>query len=163
MIVKIYKKLENIWFKINQKIRFLLVGGFNTAISFLIYYAFLYFTSGKEQLSLLLMNLVNINISIATMRYYVFQSTGKWWHEYTKAFSSYIVLYFINMGLLAFFVKIVHIKEILSPTNFLYEIPNLNKAVAQICCITIITFMTFFIHKYFSFRKKWYNLLYINI
>ena len=153
MIVKLYKKVESIWFRIDQKIRFILVGGFNTAVSFLIYYAFLYFTSGKEQLSLLLMNLVNINISIATMRYYVFQSTGNWWHEYTKAFSSYIVLYFINMGLLAFFVKIIHIQEILLQNNVLLSIPNLNKATAQLCCVVIITIMTFFIHKYFSFRK----------
>ncbi len=153
MIVKLYKKVESIWFRIDQKVRFILVGGFNTAVSFLIYYAFLYFTSGKEQLSLLLMNLVNINISIATMRYYVFQSTGNWWHEYTKAFSSYIVLYFVNMGLLAFFVKIIHIQEILSQNNVLLSVPNLNKAIAQLCCVVIITIMTFFVHKYFSFRK----------
>ena len=154
MIIKLYKDLEAIWFRINQKIRFILVGGFNTAVAFLIYYAFLYFTSGKEQLSLLLMNIVNINISIATMRYYVFQSRGNWWHEYTKAFSSYIVLYFVNMGLLAFFVKIIHIQETLSQNSILHSIPNLNKALAQLCCVIIITIITFFVHKYFSFRKK---------
>ena len=154
MIVKLYKKLETIWFRINQKIRFILVGGFNTAVSFLIYYAFLYFTSGKEQISLLLMNLININISIATMRYYVFQGTGPILKEYTKAFSSYIVLYFINMGLLATFVRLIHIQESLSPNSVLLSIPNLNKAVAQLCCVIIITIMTFFIHKYFSFRKQ---------
>ena len=152
-IVKCYKYLEDIWFKQNEKLRFLLVGGFNTAVSFLIYYGFLYITQGKEQLSLLLMNLININISIATMRYYVFRSTGNFLKEYTKAFSSYIVLYFVNMGLLAFFVRIVHITENLSPDNILLGIPNLNKAVAQICCICIITCITFFVHKYFSFRK----------
>ena len=153
MIIKLYKDIEKIWFRLNQKIRFILVGGFNTTISFFIYYAFLYITSGKEQLSLLLMNLININISIATMRYYVFQSQGNWWHEYTKAFSSYIVLYFVNMGLLAFFVKIIHIQEILSQNNVLLSVPNLNKAIAQLCCVVIITIMTFFVHKYFSFRK----------
>ncbi len=153
MIVRTYKRLENIWFKLNQKIRFLLVGGFNTAVSFLIYYAFLYITSGKEQLSLLLMNLININISIATMRYYVFQSRGSFYKEYAKAFSSYIVLYFINMGLLAFFVRIIRIKQALPVESFLQDIPNLNKALAQLCCICIITVMTFFVHKYFSFRK----------
>lgn len=152
-IVKCYKYLEDIWFKQNEKLRFLLVGGFNTAVSFLIYYGFLYITHGKEQLSLLLMNLININISIATMRYYVFRSTGNFFKEYTKAFSSYIVLYFVNMGLLAFFVRITHITENLSPDSILLEIPNLNKAVAQICCICIITCITFFVHKYFSFRK----------
>lgn len=153
MIVKLYKSIEAIWFRIDQKIRFILVGGFNTAVSFLIYYMFLYFTSGKEQLSLLLMNLVNINISIATMRYYVFQSTGPILKEYTKAFSSYVVLYFINMGLLATLVKQIHIQEVLSADSILQSIPNLNKALAQLCCVVIITIMTFFIHKYFSFKK----------
>ena len=153
MIVKLYKSIEAIWFRIDQKIRFILVGGFNTAVSFLIYYMFLYFTSGKEQLSLLLMNLVNINISIATIRYYVFQSTGPILKEYTKAFSSYVVLYFINMGLLATLVKQIHIQEVLSADSILQSIPNLNKALAQLCCVVIITIMTFFIHKYFSFKK----------
>ena len=149
MIIKAYKYLEKIWFNLNEKIRFILVGGFNTTVSFFIYYAFLYLSSGKEQLSLLLMNLVNINISIATMRYYVFQSKGNWWYEYTKAFSSYIVLYFLNMGLLAFFVNYVNVTSVISPDSVLHSIPNLNKAVAQLCCIVIITTITFFVHKYF--------------
>lgn len=152
-ITKAYKFLEDIWFRQNEKIRFLLVGGFNTATSFILYYLFLYFTSGREQLSLLLMNLININISITTMRYYVFRSTGNFLKEYSKAFSSYIVLYFVNIGLLAFFVHIIHISEHLSPESILLDIPNLNKAVAQICCICLITVITFFVHKYFSFRK----------
>lgn len=153
MIVKAYKTLENFWFRINQKIRFLLVGGFNTATSFILYYIILYLTAGKEQVSLLLMNLINVNISIATMRYYVFQSRGNFKKEYMKALSSYAVLYLINMGLLVLFVKLVHIQEILSPESLLSEIPNLNKAVAQLCCIIIITIITFFTHKYYSFRK----------
>lgn len=152
-IVQAYKKLENLWFKQNEKLRFLLVGGFNTATSFIIYYIFLYLTSGREQISLFLMNLININISIATMRYYVFKSTGNFWKEYSKAFSSYIVLYFINIGLLAFFVRTIHISKSLPQGSFLLQIPNLDKAIAQICCIILITVITFFVHKYFSFRK----------
>lgn len=152
MIVATYKKLENIWFRLNQKIRFLLVGGFNTALSFLIYYGFLYITNGKEQLSLFLMNLININISIVTMRYYVFQSHGNFYKEYVKAFSSYIVLYFVNIAFLAFFVSVINIQQALPIDSFLQEIPNLNKAIAQLCCICIITIITFFVHKYFSFR-----------
>lgn len=153
-MIKTYKYLENIWFKINQKIRFLLVGGFNTTTSFILYYLFLYITQGREQISLLLMNIININISIVTMRYYVFQSHGDFKQEYLKAFSSYIVLYFINTGLLAFFVSVIRVQENLSPQNILQEVPNLDKAVAQLCCIVIITVLTFFVHKYFSFRQK---------
>lgn len=143
MIVETYRRLENFWFSINQKIRFLLVGGFNTGTSFLIYYAFLYITQGREQVSLLLMNVININISIMTMRYYVFQSKGNFGREYAKAFSSYILLYFINTGLLAFFVRVIHFKEWLPADSIILMLPNLNKAAAQLCCIVIITFLTF--------------------
>lgn len=87
------------------------------------------------------------------MRYYVFQSQGNFKQEYLKGVSSYIVLYFINTGLLAFFVRMIHIKEKLSPQSILQEVPNLDKAIAQLCCIVIITVLTFFVHKYFSFRK----------
>lgn len=153
-IIKAYKYIENIWFKQNEKLRFLLVGGFNTAVSFLLYYLFLFLTEGREQISLLLMNLININISIATMRYYVFQSRGNFWKEYTKAFSSYIVLYFINMGLLALFVRVVHVAQSLPEGSILLQVPNLDKAIAQICCVIIITCITFFVHKYFSFKKS---------
>ena len=131
----------------------LLVGGFNTTTSFILYYLFLYLTEGREQISLLLMNIININISVITMRYYVFQSQGNFKQEYLKGVSSYIVLYFINTGLLAFFVRMIHIKEKLSPQSILQEVPNLDKAIAQLCCIIIITVLTFFVHKYFSFRK----------
>ena len=151
---RIYFKLEEIWFKLPEKLRFLLVGGFNTTTSFLIYYGFLFVTNGRAQLSLLLMNIININISIATMRYYVFRSHGKFWIEYQKAASSYICLYFFNVGLLQFFLGVVHFREHLSDDNILAAVPNLNKAIAQICCIVITTIITFFVHKYFSFRQK---------
>jgi len=153
-VVKMYKYLEDIWFKQNEKLRFLLVGGFNTAVSFLIYCAFLYITSGREQLSLFLMNLININISITTMRYYVFRSHGNFWKEYVKAFSSYIMLYFVNTALLAFFVKVIHVAETLPADSIWLLVPNLNKTIAQLCSVVIITCLTFFIHKYFSFRKQ---------
>ncbi|MBR1600966.1 MAG: GtrA family protein [Alphaproteobacteria bacterium] len=154
-VVKFYLWAENIWFSyIPEKLRYLLVGSFNTSTSFLLYYIFLYITNGREQLALLLMNLININISIATMRYYVFRSKGSFWLEYQKAFGSYVVLYFFNIGLLHFFVKIIKLRENIRPENILYNVPNLNKAVAQICCICIVTIITFFVHKYFSFRKK---------
>jgi len=154
-IIKLYNWAENIWFSyFPEKLRYLLVGGFNTTTSFLLYYIFLYITNGREQLALLMMNVININISITTMRYYVFRSHGSFWFEYQKAFGSYIVLYFFNIGLLHFFVSIIRLKENISPENILYNVPNLNKAVAQICCICIVTVITFFVHKYFSFHKN---------
>ena len=46
-MIKLYRKIENRWFGLPQKIRFLLVGGFNT---FLAYLLFVLFISTKAQL-----------------------------------------------------------------------------------------------------------------
>lgn len=153
-LIFLYKAVENIWFKVPEKLRFLLVGGFNALTAFLIYNLFLYVLNGREQISLLLMTIINTNISIITMRYYVFRSKNRFLTDYQKALFAYGVLYLVNVGLLAGLVRIVKLKEHLSESNILYEVPNLDKAAAQLVCVVIITILTFLTHKYFSFRKN---------
>lgn len=36
-MIKLYRKIENRWFGLPQKIRFLLVGGFNTFLAYLLF------------------------------------------------------------------------------------------------------------------------------
>ena len=39
-MIKLYRKIENRWFGLPQKIRFLLVGGFNTFLAYLLFVLF---------------------------------------------------------------------------------------------------------------------------
>jgi len=138
-LIDLYLKIEHLWFeKIPEKIRFLLVGGFNTVFAYA-FYAFLFAVCGLPYLfSLLIQWFVTVNLSILTMRYYVFQSKGDVFAEFMKAWSVYIFLFFANViGL-----------------SFLIEICKINPLLAQGIYLTFSTILTYILHKYFSFRKK---------
>lgn len=99
-MIKLYFRIEQLWFNlVPEKLRFLLVGGFNTLVS---YFLFL----GLSQImcyygALIITYILAINLSIATMRYYVFQSRIKWLQQYTKAWLTYIVMIIGNYIFLA--------------------------------------------------------------
>ncbi|MBR2299204.1 MAG: ChbG/HpnK family deacetylase [Alphaproteobacteria bacterium] len=137
--INLYLKIEKFWFsKIPEKLRFLLVGGFNTVFSYA-FYAFLLEIVGLPYLlSLVIQWFVTVNLSIATMRYYVFQSKGDIIAEFMKAWSVYIFLFFANVAGL----------------SFLIEICKINPLWAQGIYLTFSTILTYILHKYFSFRKN---------
>ncbi len=137
-LFELYKKIEDIWFKIPEKIRFLLVGGFNTVVSYLIF-AFLYKVVGLHyNVALPVQYMITVNMSILTMRYYVFRSKGDFLKEFTKAWSVYIFMFFFNAAMLNLFVQIMGLPPLL----------------AQALYLTISTVVTFILHKYLSFRKR---------
>lgn len=138
LIIRWYKALENLWFKLNQKIRFLLVGGFNTVFAYGVF-AFLFALIGLPySLALIVQYIVTVNVSIFTMRYYVFRSVGNFWAEYCKAWSVYIGMFIFNFASLAFLVEVCKIYELW----------------AQGIYLVASTIITYLLHKYFSFYKK---------
>ena len=87
----LYKKIEDLWFLgVPEKIRFLLVGGFNTLCSYLLFLGFLLFF--QYQMTLIITYALSINISIFTMRYFVFRAKGKILPQYIKAGMSYLIM-----------------------------------------------------------------------
>lgn len=134
----VYRSLEKIWFRLNQKIRFLLVGGFNTLLAYS-FFALLFACVGLPYLwALVVQNIITINISIFTMRYYVFQSKGNFLKEYGKSWGVYLWMFLFNSIALTFLVEVCHIYELW----------------AQAVYLVIATVMTYLLHKYFSFYKK---------
>jgi putative flippase GtrA len=89
-LIKLYFWVENIWFRFPEKIRFLLVGGFNTVLAYSLLNA-LDWLFGRineayalgaspevvANIALIIQYIITINISVVTMRYYVFHSTGR--------------------------------------------------------------------------------------
>lgn len=148
--IKLYLWAENIWFRLPQKLRFLLVGGFNTVFAYCILALILWiFETINTSFSfdfapvlianaaLFLQYVITINISFLTMRYYVFRSHGDWKKEFVKAWSVYLFLYLINSPILSFLMLIV----------------GLSPLIAQALYLTFSTIVTFILHKYYSFRK----------
>ena len=146
-IKKLYLWAEKLWFSWPQKLRFVLVGGFNTVVAYGILYI-LHLLLLKLQLpisdtltaniALFLQYAISVNISFLTMRYYVFQSHGVWQKEYVKALSVYLFTYLINA-------------PIVSGLMICFDWPlELAQAVYLIFEIII----TFLLHKYYSFRPE---------
>lgn len=135
---ELYRKIENLWFSINEKLRFLLVGGFNTVTAYL-FFIFLYKTLELYyNVALIAQYIITVNLSIFTMRYYVFHSHGNLSKEYLKSWLVYIQMFFINAAVLNFFVIVMQLNPILSQGLYL-------------CISTILTYL---LHRHFSFRKK---------
>jgi putative flippase GtrA len=133
---KLYKPIEDFWFaKVPQKLRFVLVGGFNTCAAYLIF-AGLYTLSGRYGFSVALQYLISMNISVVTMRYYVFRGRGSFAKEYSRAVSVYAFMLALNY--LALYV--------------LVEKAGVEALSAQAGWIVAETVAVYFLHKYFSFR-----------
>ena len=133
----IYKKIENWWFSFNQKIRFLLVGGFNTVFAYGVF-ALLLFIGVPYLPALVIQYIITVNVSVLTMRYYVFRSEGDFLTEYFKACSVYVVMFVFNSVFL----------------SFLVEICKMSELWGQALYLTVSTVLTYLFHKNFSFRRK---------
>ena len=151
VIVKLYFWAERIWFRFPEKLRYLLVGGFNTVVAYSLLNLFDWtfnkinqahgWNFPKEWIAnaaLILQYLITVNISVLTMRYYVFRSHGQWRKEFAKAWSVYIFMYLINAPIL----------------TLLMVVFGLSTWAAQAIYLIFSTIITFILHKYFSFRKK---------
>ena len=135
---ELYFKIEKWWFEhICEKMRFLLVGGFNTVFAYGVYALLLEIIGLPYLWALIVQYFISVNVSIATMRYYVFQSKGNMLAEFAKAWSVYIGLFFANTIGLAFLVEILKIDALL----------------AQGIYLVFSTIITYLLHKYFSFKK----------
>ena len=144
----LYLWAEKIWFRFPQKLRFLLVGGFNTLFAYFVLNVLnilfgLIFQNILSNIvivniALVVQYILTINVSFITMRYYVFQSHGRWQKEWLKAWSVYIFLYFINAPILTLMIAVL----------------GWSAWLAQGVYLVFSTIITFLLHKYYSFRKR---------
>ena len=91
-MIKLYRQIENRWFGLSQKIRFLLVGGFNTFLAYLLFVLFVAILQIPYRLRLIIQYVLTVNISIFSMRYYVFRSGGNLKDEYFRAWGVYLLM-----------------------------------------------------------------------
>ena len=147
-MIKLYLWAEKIWFRLPQKLRFLLVGGFNTVFAYLVlnllnilFGLLLKDTFSPEVIvnfALIVQYILTVNVSFITMRYYVFQSHGNWYREWLKAWSVYILIYLINAPCLTLMMLLF----------------GWSAWLSQAVYLIFSTIITFFLHKYYSFRPR---------
>ncbi|MFV0627473.1 MAG: GtrA family protein [Alphaproteobacteria bacterium] len=137
-MIRIYNIVEAFWFRVNHKVRFILVGGFNTLFAFLLFSLFILCIHVDYRLSLLIQYVIATNVSIFTMGYYVFKNKSFSLNEYLRAWSVYIFMFVFNyLGL-----------------YFLVEICLLTPIKSQVIYTVISTILLYFLHKKFTFSRN---------
>ncbi len=132
-------KLYNSWCKIPDKIRFLLVGGYNAVFSYIIYAIAVHFLGEAHyQICVALQWIISSVFSFVNQKVFVFCTKGHWIKEYFKCCTTWIVSYFCNAIMLEFFVR------------FLIK----NVYIAQIISIFLASIVTYVLFKYFAFKHK---------
>ena len=132
-------KILNFWFGLDDKIRFLFVGGFNFVVSYCFYSVFcIILGESAYQIALIIAWSLSSIVSYLTQRYFVFQSRGNWIKEYLKCCTTWFCSYCVNAFLLELLVKYAHMNVFISQF-----IANFTAAV-----------LTYILFKYFAFKKK---------
>ncbi len=139
--IKAFWAVWNFWFKLPDKIRFLLVGGFNATVSYLMYIGFvLLLGENRYWLSMTLSWVLSSFISFTTQKIFVFCTRGKladWVREYVKCVGVWIVAYGINTVMLEVFVRAL----------------ELNVYLAQLLAVFCTTISSYILFKYFAFKR----------
>ena len=136
------------WFKIDEKIRFIITGIFNMFLRYVIF-VFLGIGLGTShyQLVLLASWLLSSVVAFLSYKHLVFQTEGNHIKEFIKSVLIWIVSYFINAALLMLLVGYF----------------ALNTYLAQGMAIILIVVINYTLFKYFAFKqrkKTWLERLY---
>lgn len=127
--------LNKIMFE-KQIFRFLLVGFLNTILSYIVYISLLYLGI-YYILALLISYIVGITNSYTYNKKWTFKSKGGSKREFSKFVLVYGITFSVNSFLLLLFVE----KLMLGPN------------IGQVFALSIVTMISFFGHKYWSFRS----------
>lgn len=142
-----HKKISNLicffWQKLNknqqEKLLFLIVGGYNTAVGYFLFCVLqIFLQKYLHYLTILsISHFISVANSFVSFKIFVFKTKSNWLYEYLKINLVYLLYLLNNFWLLWLLVDIFHC----------------NKFLAQLLCIIILTIMIFFLHKNFVYKK----------
>jgi putative flippase GtrA len=137
---KIIGHVFSYWLKIDERIKFTLVGGYNAFFSYLIFCFLQIILMNKLHYIaiLIIVHFVSVFNSFLTFKFFVFHSNGKFWKEYFKINLTYLFYLFLNSS--ALFV--------------LKEKMEIDIFISQLICIIFLAVLSYFAHKYFSFKNE---------
>jgi len=137
-MIKLIKWGLKIFFKFPEKVRFLLMGGFNTAVGYILFVSFYFLFKNilHYQLILFLSYLPTTMVSFLTFKFFVFRTKGRWMKEYLRVVMTSGVVYMTN------FISLY----------LLVEIFKIYILIAQLIAISAMTVVSYLMNKYFSFQ-----------
>lgn len=125
----------------DQRVRFLLVGGTNTVVGYLVYSALTLWVFHGLRFGYLISLAISygaaIVLAFVLYRRFVFTVTGNVVQDFLRFVTVYLLAIGVNAVLLPLFVEVLHVHPLL----------------AQLIVLVITTLMSFFGHRTFSFRR----------
>lgn len=138
-MIELYLKLYRWWMTWPQKIRFLLVGGYNTVFSYLLFVWILWILDGQyEQIALALSFAISSINSFWTQKIYVFASKEPAIPEYIKCIGTWSISYILNAIILWGMVDGL----------------GINAYISQGITLILLTVFSWIMLKYFAFQKS---------
>lgn len=135
-LINSFKIIYQNWMQLPEKIRFLMIGGYNTGVSYIIYALLVFFSFGA-QLALLLSFFISSINSYFTQKFFVFATKGNYLKEYSKCISTWMGSYVLNAILLFILMKV-----------------GLNAYLAEFLALVFLTVYSYVALKYFAFKEK---------
>jgi len=147
--------IKRTWDLHGEKVRFLIVGGFNTLFGYVLFLTLLALLTDPikaleasayapiqwlgEQYYLVIGWIgwvISVPVSTATMKYFAFKSSGSFVKQWFRAYFIYLPSQGIGTVVLWFMVKVV----------------GLTPAIGSLATIVVTTVFSYLGHKYFTFR-----------
>jgi putative flippase GtrA len=122
----------------NQTIKFIIVGVLNTIVGFLVYAAYIQFIHSNYLQALIVSHIIGVAHSYLWNNKWTFQQGKSNARSAVKFMSVYVVTFFVNLFLLTILVDTIEV----------------NKLIAQAIALFLTTLVSFFGHKYWSFRTS---------
>lgn len=132
--IDLYLKIYNLWMRLPEKLRYLLVGGYNTVVSYVLYALFV-MAGMAPQGALLLAFLVSSVNGYWTQKIYVFGTKGNYLAEYGRCLGAWGISYAMNAVLLEGVLWL-----------------GWNALLAQGVALGIVTVNSYLMLKYLAFR-----------
>ena len=135
----VLNSIYNKWCRIPDKIRFLLIGGVNAAISYIIFAAALYILGDKHyQPCVTLQWALSSVFCYFNQKSFVLCTKGNYLNEYLKCCSTWAVSYCLNVVILELLVR--------------FAIKNVY--LSQFISIFLVSVVTYVLFKYFAFNAN---------
>lgn len=124
----------------NKKIRYVLVGGFNTAFGYIVFYSNYIVLSKYINyiLIVLLSHLISAIVAFILYRHFVFKNHNPIIPSFLKFNLSLTSQLILNLGITIFLVELAHIRV----------------EISQFISVILSAIFGYFAHNHFSFRKK---------
>ena len=137
--MEVIKFLYSEWYKISDKIRFLLIGGVNAVISYIIFvFAVWLIGADHYQICVILQWTISSIFSYFNQKFFVFCTKGNYLKEYLKCCSTWMLSYVLNVIILELLVR--------------FAIKNVY--LSQFISLFVVSIVTYVLFKYFAFRGK---------